>query len=79
MVIPLEQEISKAAASTSRFQHDYGSLAEKLSGLGLAGSDRIRTLNQDIADVLFTDASDARSVWAPRRRPFTTTSSGRSK
>ena len=27
--------------------------------LGLAGSDRIRTLNQDIADVLFTDASDA--------------------
>jgi hypothetical protein len=34
-------------------------VAEKLSGLGLAGSDRIRTLNQDIADVLFTDASDA--------------------
>jgi hypothetical protein len=60
MVIPLEQEISKAAAKQfPRFQHDYGSLAEKLSGLGLAGSDRIRTLNQDIADVLFTDASDA--------------------
>nr|BAH89618.1 ATPase [uncultured bacterium]BAH89897.1 putative ATPase [uncultured bacterium]BAH90136.1 putative ATPase [uncultured bacterium] len=60
MVIPLEQEISKAAAKHfPRFQHDYGSLAEKLSGLGLAGSDRIRTLNQDVADVLFTDASDA--------------------
>jgi hypothetical protein len=60
MIIPLEQEISKAAAKYfPRFQHDYGSLAEKLSGLGLAGSDRIRTLNQDIADVLFTDASDA--------------------
>ena len=60
MVIPLEQEISKAAAKHfPRFQHDYGSLAEKLSGLGLAGSDRIRTLNQDSADVLFTDASDA--------------------
>ncbi|MFM8445117.1 MAG: BREX system P-loop protein BrxC [Methylococcus sp.] len=60
MVIPLEQEISKAAAKHfPRFQHDYGSLAEKLSGLGLAGSDRIRTLNQDLADVLFTDASDA--------------------
>ncbi|BDV01246.1 hypothetical protein TDMWS_13310 [Thermodesulfomicrobium sp. WS] len=60
MVIPLEQEISKAAAKHfPRFQHDYGALAEKLSGLGLAGSDRIRTLNQDIADVLFTDASDA--------------------
>jgi hypothetical protein len=59
-VIPLEQEISKAAAKHfPRFQHDYGSLSEKLSGLGLAGSDRIRTMNQDIADVLFTDASDA--------------------
>lgn len=60
MVIPLEQEISKAAAKHfPRFQHDYGALSEKLSGLGLAGSDRVRTLNQDIADVLFTDASDA--------------------
>lgn len=60
MVIPLEQEISKTAAKHfPRFQHDYGSLAEKLSGLELAGSDRVRTLNQDIADVLFTDASDA--------------------
>ena len=60
MVIPLEQEISKAATKHfPRFQHDYGSLAEKLSGLGLAGSDRVRTMNQDIADVLFTDASDA--------------------
>ena len=59
-VIPLEQEISKAAAKHfPRFQHDYGSLSEKLSGLGLAGSDRIRAMNQDIADVLFTDASDA--------------------
>ena len=34
-------------------------MAEKLIGLGLSGSDRVRTLNQDIADVLFTDASDA--------------------
>jgi hypothetical protein len=57
---PLEQEISKAAAKHfPRFQLDYGSLAEKLSGLELAGSDRISTLNLDIADVLFTDASDA--------------------
>lgn len=59
-VVPLELEISKAATKYfPRFQHDYGSLAEKLSGLGLAGSERVRTLNQDIADVLFTDASDA--------------------
>lgn len=60
MVIPLEQEITKAAAKHfPRFQHDYGSLSQKLCGLGLAGSDRIRTLKQDIVDVLFLDASDA--------------------
>lgn len=60
LVLPLEQEISRAAARQfPRFQHDYGPLAEKLQGLGLAGSDRIRSLNQDIADVLLTDASDA--------------------
>jgi hypothetical protein len=59
-VIPLELEISKAVTRHfPRFQHEYGSLAERLSGLGLAGGDRVRTLNQDIADILFTDASDA--------------------
>lgn len=59
-VIPLEQEISKAAVKHfPRFQHDYGSLAERLSALELAGSERIRTLNRDLADVLSTDASDA--------------------
>lgn len=59
-VIPLEQEISKVATKYfPRFQQDYGSLSERLSGLGLGGSDRILTLNQDLADVLFTDASDA--------------------
>jgi hypothetical protein len=60
MVVPLEQEISKAVAKHFlRFQHDYGSLAEKLSGLGLAGTDRVRSMNQEMADILFTDASDA--------------------
>lgn len=60
MVIPLEQEISRAAAKHfPRFQHDYGPLAERLSGLGLSGGSRIQALNQDLADVMFTDASDA--------------------
>lgn len=59
-VIPLEQEISKAAAKHfPRFQHDYGSLSERLRGIALVGAERVNTLNQDIADVLFTDASDA--------------------
>jgi hypothetical protein len=60
MVIPLEQDISKATLKYfPRFQHDYGPLAERLSILGLAGSERIRALNQEISDLLFTDASDA--------------------
>lgn len=60
VVIPLEQEISKAAAKHfPAFQHDYGSLGEKLNRLGLAGGDRVRVMNQELADVLFTDASDA--------------------
>jgi hypothetical protein len=60
VVIPLEQEISKAAAKHfPKFQNEYGSLGEKLVGLGLAGSELVRAMNQDIADLLFTDASDA--------------------
>lgn len=59
-VFPLEQELSKAAAKHfPRLQQEYGPLSEKLGALGVTGSDRVRSLNQDIADVLFTDASDA--------------------
>jgi len=60
VVVPLEQEISKAAAKHfPKFQNEYGSLGEKLVGLGLPGSELVRAMNQDIADLLFTDASDA--------------------
>jgi hypothetical protein len=60
VVIPLEQEISKAATKHfPRFQHDFGTLAERLRNLGLAGEDRTKALSQELADVLFTDASDA--------------------
>ncbi|WP_042775876.1 BREX system P-loop protein BrxC [Sinorhizobium fredii] len=59
-VIPLEPEISKAAAKQfTRLQLEYGNLAERLGRLGIAGGDRVRAMNQDIADILFTDASDA--------------------
>jgi hypothetical protein len=59
-ILPLEQEISKAAAKhLPVFQGDYAPLAEKLSALQLAGVERVRSLNQEIKDVLFTDASDA--------------------
>jgi hypothetical protein len=60
MVTPLEQDISKAATKhLPQFQSRYASLGEKLNSMELPGIDRIHSLNKDIADVLFTDASDA--------------------
>lgn len=60
MVVPLEDDISKATAKLfPQLQHQYGPLAEKLKGLKLPGSDRLESLSQDIKDILFTDASDA--------------------
>jgi HPt (histidine-containing phosphotransfer) domain-containing protein len=60
MVVPLEQEISKAATKhLPRFQSTYAPLGEKLAALRLPGIERVESLNRDIADLLFTDASDA--------------------
>jgi hypothetical protein len=60
VVVPLEQEISKAAVKHFPvFQHDYAPLAEKLAHLGVAGVERLNTLTRDIQDILLTDASDA--------------------
>ena len=59
-IIPLEQDISQAAARHfPRFQQDYAPLAARLDALGLAGAERVRSLNQAVADLLFNDASDA--------------------
>lgn len=58
-VIPLEQDISKAAAKQfPQFQMKYGPLVSKLENMGLPGLERIRELNQDLAEILETDASD---------------------
>jgi len=62
-VVPLEDDISrKTTRLFPQLQHQYAPLAEKLRSLQLPGDDRLRSLNQEIADVLLTDASDA-----PRR------------
>lgn len=59
-VIPLEQDIGKATLKNfPRFQNHYGPLPEKLAGLDVDGSDRARSLNQSLSDVLSSDASDA--------------------
>lgn len=60
MVVPLEDEISKATTKLfPNLQHRYAPLAEKLNGLGLPGVERLDSLSSDITDVLLTDASDA--------------------
>ena len=62
-VVPLEDDISrKTTRLFPQLQHQYAPLAEKLRSLNLPGGDRLQDLNQEIADVLLTDASDA-----PRR------------
>jgi len=59
-VVPLEQEISKAATKyLPRCQSAVAPLGEKLASLQLPGIDRVESLTRDIADLLFTDASDA--------------------
>ncbi len=59
-VVPLEEDIGNAAAKhLPHFQQAFAPLAEKLSGLELPGAARVRALTQQIADLLFTDASDA--------------------
>lgn len=63
-ILPLEQEVTKAAAKYfPRFQMDYGVLSEKLSSLSLSGSERVSTMNGQIAEVLSTDASDAPALF----------------
>ena len=59
-VIPLEQDISKAAARHfPKFQQDYAPLVNRLEALNLPGCARVQSLNQQITDLLFSDASDA--------------------
>ncbi len=60
MVVPLEDEISKATTKLfPQLQHQYGPLVEKLRTLKLPGVDKLEGLNQEIVDVLASDASDA--------------------
>lgn len=59
-VLALEPNICKAASKHfPRLQHEYGALAERLERLGLAGSERVNSLTQELADAMATDASDA--------------------
>ena len=60
MVLPLEQDIAKAAVKhLPRLQNAYGTLPERLRGLGLAGVDRLTSMGDEITAILSTDGSDA--------------------
>ena len=59
-VVPLEEDIGKAAQKLlPTLQHRLAPLAERLQSLGLPGVETVRSANQQIADLLLSDASDA--------------------
>lgn len=58
-VVPLEDEISKAAVKLlPTLQYKYSSLTEKLKSLGLVGAERVDVLASNIKDVISSDGSD---------------------
>jgi hypothetical protein len=59
-VIPLEKNIGEAARDLiPQLKHRYGSLAERLRNLALAGAEDAAALNETLADLMATDASEA--------------------
>ena len=60
MVVPLENEISKATTKLfPTLQHNYAPLAGTLNQLNLKGVDRLNALANDLKDILSNDGSDA--------------------
>ena len=63
-VVPLEDEVSKAAAKElPKLQTRYASLGERLRRLKLPGAQRVESLQNDIEELLLTDGSDAPSYF----------------
>ncbi len=59
-VVPLEEDISKAAMKTlTKCQQWCGPLAGKLENLGLPGCHDVQAIHEEIGTILSTDASDA--------------------
>ena len=59
-VVPLEEDIGKSAQRLlPALQHKLAPLAERLEALALPGADNVRSVSQQIADMLLSDASDA--------------------
>jgi hypothetical protein len=59
-VVPLEDEIGKAAQRLlPTLQYRLAPLAERLAALALPGTEAVQGVNQQIADLMLSDASDA--------------------
>jgi len=70
-VIPLEEDIGKAAQKLlPSLQFRLGPLAERLRSLRLPGDDTVRSANQQIADMLLSDASDAPQRFGAEQSPL---------
>jgi hypothetical protein len=60
VIVPLEDDISKAAAKYLQPKSSvFASIGEKLSSLGINGKTRVMTITEKIDSLLLTDASDA--------------------
>jgi hypothetical protein len=59
-VVPLEEDIGKSAQKLlPSLQYRLAPLAERLHALSLPGVESVRSVNQQIADMLLSDGSDA--------------------
>ncbi|TIL80166.1 MAG: hypothetical protein E5Y89_10485 [Mesorhizobium sp.] len=70
-VVPLEEDISKAAQKLlPSLQHKLAPLEERLRTFGLTGVETARSANQQIADMLLSDASDAPQRFGAEQSPL---------
>ena len=70
-VVPLEEDIGKAAQKLlPALQFKLLPLAERLQGLNLPGAETVSTANQQIADMLLSDASDAPQRFGAEQSPL---------
>jgi hypothetical protein len=70
-VVPLEDEIGKAAQKLlPSLQHRLAPLGEKLASLRLPGTEMVESVNQQIADLALSDASDAPQRFGAEHSPL---------
>ena len=70
-IVPLEEDIGKAAQKLlPQLQHRLAPLAERLRSIHLPGVDAVQSVNQQIADLLLSDASDAPQRFGAEQSPL---------